>query len=72
MSVDIRQYTRVIVRKNGLFLQGKEMFSNRLIWNNSPYMAWSTRDARQARNIARRTGGVAMLFNPVIGKTKVL
>lgn len=72
MSVDIRQYTRVIIRKNGQYLQRKAMFSNDLIWDSSAYTAWYTRDAGQARKVAVKTGGIAMLFNPVIGKVKVL
>lgn len=72
MSVDIRQYTRVIIRKNGQYLQRKAMFSNDLIWDSSMYTAWYTRDADIARKVAIKTGGIAMLFNPVIGKVKVL
>ena len=71
MSVDIRRYTRVIIRKNGQYLQGKEM-SGRLAWNSSRYTAWYTRDADTARKVAVKTGGIAMLFNPVIGKVSVL
>ena len=71
MSVDIRHYTRVIIRKNGQYLQGKEM-SGRLSWNSSKYTAWFTRDADVARKVAVRTGGIAMLFNPVVGKVSVL
>ena len=72
MSVNIRNYTRVIIRKNGEYLQGKEMLTNRLHWNNSRYTAWYTRDADLARKVAIKTGGIAMLFNPVVGKVEVL
>ena len=72
MSVDIRQYTRVIIRKNRQYLQRKALFSNEIIWDNSPYTAWYTRDAAEAKKVALKTGGIAMLFNPIIGKTKVL
>ena len=71
MSVDIRSYTRVIIRKNGQYLQGKEL-SGKLAWNSSRYTAWYTRDADVARKVAVRTGGIAMLFNPVVGKVSVL
>lgn len=69
MSVDIRSYTRVIVRKNRQYLQ---RFTNDTVWDSSPYMAWWTRDADKARKVALKTGGIAMLFNPVVGKVMVL
>lgn len=72
MSVDVRNYTRVIIRKNGQYLQGREMVSGRITWNNSRYTAWYTRDADVARKVAVKTGGIAMLFNPVVGKVSVL
>ena len=72
MSVDIRSYTRVIIRKNGQYLQSREMVSGRINWNNSRYTAWYTRDADVARKVAVKTGGIAMLFNPVVGKVSVL
>ena len=72
MSVDVRAYTRVIVRKNRQYLQRNGLFGNGLIWDNSPYTAWWTRDANKARKVALKTGGIAMLFNPVVGKVKVL
>lgn len=72
MAVDIRRYTRVIIRKNKLYLQGKSLIDGSLIWSNSKYNAWWTRDADYARDVARITGGTAMLFNPVVGRTAVL
>ena len=72
MSVDIRAYTRVIIRKNGEYLQRKEMPTGKIVWSNSRYTAWYTRDADTARKVAIKTGGIAMLFNPVIGKVSVL
>lgn len=72
MSVDIRSYTRVIVRKNRQYLQRKALFTNDTVWDSSPYMAWWTRDADKARKVALKTGGIAMLFNPVVGKVTVL
>ena len=38
MAVDIRRYTRVIIRKNKLYLQGKSMIDGSLIWSNSKPM----------------------------------
>ena len=72
MSVDIRKYTRVIIRKNNEYLIGKDGVRDVLKWGDSPWDAWWTRDAEEARAVAKRTGGVAMLFNPVIGKVVIL
>lgn len=69
---DIREYTRVIIRKNGEYLQGRSRMTGSLVWSNSPWDAWWTRNAQDARNVARETGGTAMLFNPVIGKVEVM
>lgn len=69
---NIRQYTRAIIRKNSMYLQCKSSISGELVWSTSPFDAWWTRNADVARNVARKTGGVAMLFNPVIGKVEVL
>lgn len=72
MSVDVRLYTRVIIRKNTEYLQGKNTVCGGLAWCKSPWDAWWTRDAENAREVARKTGGVALLFNPVIGRTAIL
>ena len=72
MSVDIRLYTRAIVRKNNRYLQGKSLMTNRLIWCASPWDAWWTKDAETARTVARVIGGTAMLFNPVARKEAVM
>ena len=69
---DIREYTRVIIRKNGEYLQGRSRMTGSLVWSNSPWDAWWTRNAQDARDVARETGGTAMLFNPVIGKVAVM
>ena len=72
MSVDIRQYTRVIIRKNSEFLQCKSALHGGLVWSTSPWDAWWTRNADDARKVAMETGGIAMLFNPVIGKVMMM
>lgn len=61
----------MIIRKNGEYLQGRSRMNGSLVWSNSPWDAWWTRNAQDARNVARETGGTAMLFNPVIGKVEV-
>ena len=72
VGVDIRRYTRVIICKNRRYLQCRSAVTNELIWSESPYHAWWTRNAEDARNIAKATGGTAMLFNPVVGMEVVL
>lgn len=72
MSVDIRMYTRVIIRKNGEYLQCRDVQCKSLIWSNSPYHAWWTRNKDDAMDVARKTGGVMVLFNPVAGRTAFL
>lgn len=71
MSVDIRQYTRIIIRKNGLYLFGFNEFTKIPEWRISPFDAWWTRDKDAATVIARKTGGIPILFNTVIGRTEM-
>lgn len=72
MCVDIRKYTRVIVRRNREYLQCKSKIHGGLVWSASPWDAWWTRNADNARAIARKTGGIPVLFNPVTGRTSIL
>jgi len=69
---DIRKQTCLIIRKNSEFLVGRIMYSRDLRWSNSPYDAWRTRDREKAEDYARRTGGIVMLWNPVVRQMKVL
>jgi hypothetical protein len=66
---DIRMKTQLIVRKDGAYLSGLSLF---IRWRESPYDAWMTRDREQAERVARRTGGIVMLFNPVVNQMRVL
>lgn len=68
----IRKKTCIIIRKNGEYLQGAILWSADLRWSISPYCAWQTRDMEKARRIARKTGGVMVLFNPVVNQMKIL
>lgn len=72
MNVDIRQYTRVIIRKNNVYLQGRSSLCGNLVWSTSPWDAWWTRNAEDARNIARVIGGIPVLFNPISKRTAIL
>ena len=69
---DIRKETCLIIRKNSEYLVGRIMYSRELRWSNSPYDAWRTRNREQAEDYARKTGGIVMLWNPVVRQMKVL
>ena len=70
--IDMRRKTCIIIRKHGEYLVGTVLYSSDLRWSGYKYDAWRTRDREKARRIARATGGVMVLFNPIIGKTRVM
>ena len=70
--MDIRTKTCIIIRKNGEYLVGFIVFTRELRWSDSPYDAWKTRDIGKARDVARKTGGVMVLFNPIVRQMKVI
>lgn len=70
--MDIRMQTCIIIRKNGEYLVGREYAGGGLKWSWSIYEAWRTRDMEKAREIARKTGGVMVLFNPIVNQKKVI
>lgn len=72
MRNDIRAQTCIIIRRNGEFLVGTICYSTDLRWSASAYDAWRTRDREQAAEVARKTGGVMVLFNPVTGERRIL
>lgn len=72
MKQDIRRKTGIIIRKNREYLQGRIIYSEELRWTNSQYDAWRTRDREAAERIARITGGVMVLFNPIVNQMKVM
>ncbi len=70
--MDIRRETCIIIRKHGEYLVGSILYSKDLRWSGSMYDAWRTRDREEAWNVARETGGVMVLFNPIIGKARLM
>lgn len=68
----IRTKTCIIIRKHGQYLRGRDMLTGRILWTWSAYEAWRTRDEGKARDVARETGGIMVLFNPIVNKTKVM
>ena len=69
---ELRRQTCIIIRKNGEFLVGNVMGTSELRWSIYAFEAWRTRDREKARRVARITGGILVLFNPVTGRTKVM
>lgn len=72
MKDDIRRQTCIIIRKNGRYLVGRSSIDNTLKWSWSVYEAWRTRDREKAEEIARATGGIMVLFNPIVNQRKVI
>ena len=72
MKDDLRKKTCLIIRKNGEYLVGTVLYSADLRWSKSPYDAWWTRNREKAEKYARRTGGIVMLWNPIVKQIKVL
>ena len=72
MKNDIRKKTCIIIRKNSEFLVGYVLWSDDLRWSGSPYDAWKTRNKEKAAEVARRVGGVMVLFNPIVNQRKVI
>lgn len=63
--MDIREYNRLIVKKERLFLWCKD--GNRLVWDASPYHAWHTKNRTAAVRVAEKVGGDVWWFNPAAG-----
>ncbi len=70
--MDIRKRTCVIIRRNGEYLVGRNMTLDGLKWSIYAYDAWRTRNIETARDVARSTGGVMVLFNPIVNQQRVL
>ena len=72
MKGDIRKKTCIVIRKNGEYLVGVILYSTDLRWSGSPYDAWKTRNKEKAAEVARKTGGIMVLFNPIVNQTRVM
>ena len=70
--MDIRTKTCIIIRKNGEYIVGYKIWSDEMTWSNSVYDAWRTRDRELAAKVARKTGGIMVLFNPIVNQKKVM
>ncbi len=70
--MDIRLLTALIIRKDGMYLVGKKLWSDELRWSDSPWDAWKTRIRAKARSVQEKVGGEIMLWNPVAGQIRRL
>ena len=69
--MDIRKKTCLIIKKNGEYLAGRILWSTQLRWSIYRHEAARTRNIDKAKHIARITGGVLMLFNPITGDERI-
>ena len=72
MKDDVRKATRLIIRKNGEYMVGRILYSRELRWSTSPNDAWWTRDMEKAEDMARKLGGIVVMYNPVVNQIGVL
>ena len=70
--MDIRTKTCIIIRKNGECLVGRILGTNDLRWSIYAHEAWRTRDRKKAEEVARKTGGIMILFNPIVNKQRII
>ena len=68
--MNIREQTRLIVRRGEDFLVGTILYSTDLRWSASPWDAWSTRNREKAEMVAKKVAGDLWLFNPVAGQLR--
>ena len=66
----IRKQTGLIIRKDNLYLVGKEIIRGDLRWSLSPWDAWKTRIPAKAKSVQMKTGGEIYLFNPVVAQIR--
>lgn len=70
--MDIRLKTCLVIKKNGRYLVGRILWSQDLRWSLYVYDAYRTRNMEKARELARKTGGILVLFNSVTGETRTI
>ena len=70
--MNIRQKTRLIIRRGPDYLVGRILYSAEFRWSASPWDAWWTRNREKAERIAKIVGGVMVLYNPIADQMKVI
>ena len=68
--VEIREATRLVIKRGNEYLVGLIVGGPDLRWSLSAYDAWWTRNPEEAQMVARKTGGDVWLFNPVAGQLR--
>ena len=68
--MDVREYTNIVIEKNGEFLVSYDSIRNTLRWSTSPYDAWMTRSKDKALMVSGRVHGTCFLFNPVVNQLR--
>ena len=70
--MDPRAATCLIIRKNGEYLVGRVLHGEEMRWSCHVFDAWKTRKRDLAEEVARKVGGIVMLFNTVTGEKRIL
>ena len=68
--MNIREQTRLIIKRGPEYLVGRVLGSAELRWSISAWDTWGTRSRESAERVARVTGGDLWLFNPVAGQLR--
>lgn len=72
MKDDIRRHTFCIIRRNGEYMAGRILGSNDIRWTIYAHEAVKTRNRQLAEEIARKIGGIVVLYNDITLETKIL
>lgn len=72
MKDDIRKHTFCIIRKNGEYIAGRILGSSSVRWTIYAHEAAKTRNREKAEEIARKIGGIVMLYNDITRDIRVL
>ena len=72
MKDELRKHTFIIIRKNGEYLAGRVFYSKQLRWTIYAHEAAKTRKKELAEKVARRVGGIMMLYNDITRDIRVL
>ena len=68
--MDIRLCTGIIIEKDGQFLVGISILTKELVWHESPYDAWMTREKDKAYMVSEKVCGKRYLFNPIVNQLR--
>ena len=70
MNNYLKKATVLIIKRGAEYLVARIPYSMEFRWSRSPYDAWQTRSAEQAKKVAELLGGDLWLFNPVNGQLR--